>query len=52
MIMAKLRGLVVMVVILGLASLFGWSTGTIDKVIVLMFGIGLIFFIASVFRRL
>lgn len=48
---AKLRGVVVLFIILGLAAVFGWSDGTTDSVIGIVFFIGLILFIASLLSR-
>jgi uncharacterized membrane protein YtjA (UPF0391 family) len=48
---AKLRGLVVFLVIMGIAAVFGWGTGTIQAVMTVVFGIGFVFFILSLFNR-
>lgn len=48
---AKVRGAVVYVIILFLAVVFGWSTGTTQIVIEVVFTIGFIMFILSLFNR-
>jgi hypothetical protein len=49
---AKLRGVVVMFALVGMATLFGWSENTLQTVITFVFGIGAIFFIIAVIRKL
>jgi hypothetical protein len=49
---AKLRGVVVMFALVGMATLFGWSENTLQTVITFVFGIGAIFFFIAVIRKL
>ena len=51
MIMAKIRGLIVMLAIIGAAVVFGWSAETVQTVTVVVFGIGAIFLIASLIGK-
>jgi hypothetical protein len=49
---AKLRGVVVIIAVLGLAALFGWSDSTSNTILTIIFSIGFIFFIIAVIRKL
>ena len=52
MIMAKIRGLIVMFAIIGAAAVFGWSAETVKTITVIVFGIGGIFLIISLLSKI